>query len=156
MVGAGIAALASLGSCASAPVGTGHMPPDFSLSLCLFGGGTGDLEPAWFVVGPDWVLRAAIGEPTPTTPLPGSVRTISRQQAAHLWDLTFATGVLNEDNPAGSAVGDNWVPKAGSAPAAVIYAAGNDLRRTRVIENPAPDSAVAALAHELRELAWVK
>ncbi len=132
------------------------MPPDFSLSISLTGDGTGDLQPAWFVVGPDWVLRAAIGQRTPTTPLPGSVRIISRQQASHLWDLTYATGVLNEDNPAGKAVSDDGVPKAGSAPAAVIYAAGNDLRRTRVIENPAPDSAVAALAHELRELSWVK
>lgn len=132
------------------------MPPDFSLSLTLTGKGSGDLEPAWFVVGPDWVLRTAVGERTPTTPLPGAVRIISREQAKKLWALTYATGVLDEDNPAGTAVSDDWVPKAGGAPAAVMYAAGNDLRRTRAIDNPAPDSAVAALAHELRELSWVK
>lgn len=132
------------------------MPPDFSLSLSLSGSGTGDLEPAWFVVGPDWVLRTAVGERTPTTALPGEVRTITREQAKQLWALTYATGTLDEPTPAGTAVSDDWTPKAGGGPGAVIYAAGNDLRRTRFIDNPAPDSAIAALSHKLRELSWVK
>ncbi|MBI1191200.1 MAG: hypothetical protein GC200_11035 [Tepidisphaera sp.] len=144
-----------ISGCASTPKGN-PMPPDFSLSLSVSGSGEGDLQPAWYVVGPDWVLRTAVGERTPNTPLPGAVRTISRQQAEHLWELAYATGVLDEDNPAGRAVGDDWVPKAGSGPAAVIYLAGRGLRRTRVIEGPASDSAVAALAHELKGLSWIK
>lgn len=146
---------ATLGGCATTPPGN-PMPPDFSLSLSVTGGGEGDLQPAWYVVGADWVLRTAVGERTPNTPLPGAVRTISRRQAEHLWDLAYATGVLDEDNPAGRAVGDDWTPKAGAAPAAVIYLAGRGLRRTRVIEGPAGDSAVATLARELKELSWIR
>lgn len=145
-----------LGACAAAPKGENPMPPDFSLSLTLSGSGTDDLEPAWFVLGPDWVLRAAIGDRSVTTPLPGAVRTVSRRQATRVWELASATNVLNEENPAGKAVSDDWVPKAGSGPVAVIYLSGDGLRRTRMLENPAPDSAAVALAHELRALAWVK
>src|SRR5262245_17807436 len=137
--------LAALAACASrAPERT--CPPDFALSLTLMDSGGGSLAPAWFVVDPDGVLRAGLGERSEQTPLPPPVRVLSDDELAEVWadakpllDLRSARAAPER-------------PRSGRN-VAVAYIARGGRGRTVTIDAPGED--VRPLAERLRRLAYL-
>lgn len=130
-----------LSACASSPRERGPVPEDFSISLELRGGA----DPAWFVFQPDGVLRAAVGERSPTSSLPLAVRRLRPAEQARLYELVQATGVLEQSDS----------PPRSDDLGVLIYATAN----RRVVETgagaPDSDPALAELVSHLRRLAWI-
>jgi len=148
-------------------------PDDFSLSLTMLEGepGEGAREPAWYIVEPDGVLRAASGTRVATSPMPPTVRRLSRSQLDALCALCDEAGLLDRV-PEGFVAAPEPPPEApdwtnpdaasgligsGSARTDRIYIAHRGRRRSFVPLNdqPAARESLTALATELRALAWM-
>ena len=125
-------------------------PSDFSLSLTIVGDSPAapDLEPAWYVLEPDGLLRAALGQRQAVSPIPPVVRRLTETQFREVWDATRESGAL-EAPVGGVQVADSVLPRQGAA----VSVSADGVRRTRVYEGP-PDR-FAALSSLLRRLAWV-
>ena len=107
------------------------------------------MEPAWYVLGPDNVLHAALGERLSTSTFPPAIRLLSREQVRHVWELVVNGGMTGEGTtPAQDA-------QAGApAGTAIMYVAAMGRRRSFIV----PEDRQAGLepvVGELRRLGWV-
>jgi hypothetical protein len=146
--------LGVLTACASAPhpADAAKLPDDFSLSVTVLAGQSGpQMTPAWYVLGPDDVLHVALGERLLSSPFPPAVRTLSREQVRHVWELVVASGLADTKSNHIS------VPDALAADpksSAVIYVAAASRRQTFSLPK-AQGPTIEPLVTELRRLGWV-
>jgi hypothetical protein len=149
------ALLGLLAACASGPhpADPAKLPDDFSLSITVLAGQTTPAltPPAWYVLGPDGVLHIALGERLLSSPFPPAVRTLSREQVRHVWELVVASGLADTKSnhisvPDALAVD----PKA----SAVIYVAAASRRQTFSLPR-AEGPTIEPVVTELRRLGWV-
>lgn len=158
MVWRALAILAcSLGGCASTGPSehSEAVPRDFAVSVAVTNPVAG-LEPAWYIVEADGTFRAALGAPTPRSPIPPRVRTLTPGARLAVWRaVKQARWIPGRDE----AMADEMIASTEVAVdlADVYVAAGGGRWSGRVLE--APDSIEAArlksVIRELRRLAWL-
>jgi hypothetical protein len=144
-----------LTACASGPhpADAAKLPDDFSLSVTVLAGQSAPspMTPAWYILGPDDVLHIALGERLLSSPFPPAVRTLSREQVRHVWELVVASGLADTKSNHIS------VPDALAADpkaSAVIYFAAASRRQTFSLPK-AMGPTIEPLVTELRRLGWV-
>jgi len=133
----------------------GGCPDDFAISLTLLAPAAG-VGPAWFVLEPDGVLRAVLGERQAASPLPPMVRTLKRTEVESVWRTSGRAGLVGGSaRPSTSEV--RAMTGGGERALALVYAAADGQKR--FVSIPASDAsraaAVSDLAKELGELAWL-
>ncbi|MFZ4574069.1 MAG: hypothetical protein ACOYN0_06705 [Phycisphaerales bacterium] len=148
--GAGVVAVFSLAGCASAPQAAGEAPADFALSLCIYKPATGRL-PGWYVIQPDGVLRAVVGERQENTPLPPIVRQLDPQDRERLWELVEQAGLSAKTPPEGVVRGPEWVSSREATATLALAAHGT---RTSLVAAEQVES-ITRLEGLVRELAWL-
>jgi hypothetical protein len=128
-------------------------PEDFAVSLTIYAGDPG-LQPAWYLVEPDGVLRAALGERTAASTLPPVVRTLPRHEVESLWRTLYLRDLYNEAPPEDRTID---VGGTAAAPLAEVYFAGYGRRRTVNVSRTDSDGRETArlLAIQMRRLAWI-
>jgi len=152
-------------------------PEDFCLSLTMLEGepGSGPTEPAWYIVEPDGILRAASGSRTAFSPMPPTVRRLSRPQVDALYTICSQAGLLNE-NPKGfeaAPEAPSEAPDWTASPEAIlatnprtnrIYLAHSGRRRSYIPAvgtdaatgiPPTSTPTLEPLAAQLRAFAWM-
>jgi hypothetical protein len=142
-----------LQACATTPTNLDQPPRDFAVSLSIQTA-TPQLQPAWYVVQPDGVLRAVSGVRTETTPLPPIVRQLTPQERQRLWQSLQSEGWFNDPLPPGYARGPEKLD--GSKVAAL--AVGGAGRRISMTVAPEETDALASLKSVeavFRELSWL-
>lgn len=143
-------ALLLAGCAGQAPVGA-QAPADFGLSLSVMRAPAGETA-AWYVVQPDGMLRAVVGERRENTPVPPVVRQLTPLEMERLWTIVYGAELLTGDCPAGMERAGELVP-AGSDAAAGLAVTGCDHRRSFVATELT--GVVGELDAALRELAWL-
>jgi hypothetical protein len=130
-------------------VSAADLPDDFALSMTVLRGPEGSMEPAWYVLGPDDVLHAALGERLPTSTFPPEVRVLSREQVRRVWVLVVQGGLTGEGmGPATDA--QVAAPKG----AAIMYVAAMGRRRSFLLPEE-KRGALEPLVAELRRVGWI-
>jgi hypothetical protein len=147
--------LGVLPACASGPppAQASKLPDDFSLSVTVLAQKStpSAMPPAWYILRPDGVLHIALGERLLSSPFPPAVRTLSREQVRHVWELTVASGLADTKSNHIS------VPDALAADpkaSAIIYVAAAGRRQTFALPK-AQGPTIEPLVTELRRLGWV-
>lgn len=141
-----------LGACAGTPPApkAADLPDDFALGVTVLPrAGENTPQAAWYIIEPDDVLHAAIGERLPSSPAPPAVRTLSREQVRHVWELVVAGGLADTSWPA---IADGSTRATNSA--AIVYVAAAGRRRTFAL--PADRAGdLSPVISELDRLGWV-
>jgi hypothetical protein len=145
----------TLASCAGAQrdhLDAADLPDDFALSVTVLPTKSEHVQmaPAWYTLGPDDVLHAALGERLPSSPAPPGVRTLSRDQVRHVWELVVQGGLASAQDPAVP----SWQANSPGA-AAIVYVAASGRRRTFAVATDRAE-AVEPVVAELRRLGWVE
>lgn len=147
----------ALGACAAVgPASTTEaVPSDFAVSVSITNSTEG-FEPAWYVLEADGTLRAALGAPSPQSPIPPRVRTLTPGARAQVWRaVQDAAWIPEADTPAAVNATDDATP---AVELAEVYVAANGGRWSgRVVEPPkSPGSErLQGVIRELRRLAWL-
>ena len=150
------ATVLSLGACAAGGrvSQSDAVPRDFAVSVAV-STTQADLEPAWYILEADGTLRAALGAPTPRSPVPPRVRTLTPGARASVWHAVQNAQWIPESR--GSDVAEEPADAARVELAEVYVAADGGRWTGRVLE--APDSPEAErlkdVIRELRRLAWL-
>jgi hypothetical protein len=151
-----------LGACAATGPSevSESVPRDFAVSIAV-ASNDADLEPAWYILEADGTLRAALGAPTPRSPIPPRVRTLTPGARAAVWRAVQHAQWIPGTKP-GDADSPTALPPgeavAGPAELAEVYvAAGGGRWSGRVLAAPGSASAerLQAVIRELRRLAWL-
>lgn len=145
-----------MAGCSGVPRGSDRAPDEFALSLTILGTGLGQsaaMQPAWYVVEADGVLRVAVGERLRESGIPPRVRHLGRADMDRLWSEVQAW----RGWPAATG-GDR--PEATIGPTALAYVAwGGEERRSYRIDLARPGAtgeSVERTVGVLRDLAWMK
>ncbi len=143
--------------CAGSPKPTSSaLPDDFALSISVLP--ASGAAPCWFMVGPDGVLRGALGERQQNSVRPAGVRQLSRGEVRGLYEQAWAAGLLDASgaDQSGTAVSQSAARQAGAVAIIDIAAMGN--RTTRAVSKDEAQAAqgVNDLVAELRRLAWAR
>ncbi len=173
-MGCGLLLAASLlGGCAApGTLETQSAPDDFVLGVTIYDQPTSDrvsrsrpsnlpraLRPGRYVIEADGVLRASLGTAAAPDVFPPMTRRLSEEQLDHLWTLTMATGIF-DDEPPGERIGPvaSYQPPRGRVTALVeAFAVGRRSSCAMGVEGAEQDSQpVRALTDTLAELAWVR
>lgn len=78
------------------PLGETRPPQDLALAVTVIGRGKGELaslEPAWFVIEPDGVLRAATGEGVGPGVYPPRTRRLTEAQVREVYAMVVRSGL---------------------------------------------------------------
>jgi hypothetical protein len=148
-------AILCVGACAGSDRGKPDataLPDDFALSVTVLpaSGLSPSMVPAWYVLRPDGVLHAALGERLPASPAPPAVRTLSRDQVHRVWELVVQGGLVKGQ---GAALPEWQTSVPGSA--AIVYVGAWGRRRTSAVPADRVESVEPVVA-ELRRLGWVE
>jgi hypothetical protein len=131
------------------PLSAAYLPDDFAMSITVLHGPEGSMEPAWYVLGPDNVLHAALGERLPTSTFPPAVRLLSREQVRRVWGL-IVDGGLTGEGMAPATDAQAGAPKG----AAVMYVAAMGRRRSFLVPEDKREALEPVVA-ELRRVGWI-
>lgn len=125
-------------------------PEDFALTVTT---PPGDTEPLWIVLDPDGELRCASGARGAASPVPPSVRRLSRAQVEDLWQQTLAAGWCERQPPPGFE--PQTRPYADNSPLTHVAVAADGRRRVWQSSGEiSPQSA--QLISSLRALVWTE
>lgn len=125
---------------AAAPIAAPALaPPDFSLSVTLMGtSGTGQYQPAWYLLDPGGTLRVATGTRTAASPVPPIVRVLPSQEVQAIYASAHESGVLTPRDGY-VRVSDLFVPVESAEPIAIVSTSVSGRRISYIL--PRPESA---------------
>lgn len=166
----GILAAVSVAGCASKPKEPDPMvfetpPPDFALAATVYAPAPTDpaapppsrpLRPARYVLDPDLVLHAAVGDDLDETTFPPQTRRLRQQSADRLWRLVRDSGLLDPGSPQRLDAAETYTPRPDRTTAVLTVSYAGVRRSYRVLLDDHGDSGPGReVVDELAELAWV-
>jgi hypothetical protein len=140
-------------------------PPDFALAATVYAPAPTDaaapppprpLRPARYVLEPDLVLHAAIGDGLDETTFPPQTRRLQQRHADRLWRLVRDSGLLDPGSPQRLDAAENYAPRPDRTTAVLTVSYAGARRSYRVLLDQEGDSGPGRqVVDDLAALAWV-